>query len=122
MSEKQTVIMAFFALINVIIIILNVFHFKQVTLHMKKDKLLVNRNSYKLYVTHLSPNMGLYNYYVKKFNFNNIFFNAILLTTIFVCIVMSKFINVLWCPDVFLIQALISMIHLIPSLFLKEKQ
>lgn len=121
MSEKQTVIMAFFALINVIIIILNIYHFKQVMLHKKKDKLLVDNNSYKLYVTHLSPNMELYNFYVKKFNFNNIFFNTTLLGTILVCIIISKFINILWCPDVFLIQTLISMIHLIPSLFLKEK-
>lgn len=121
MSEKQTVIAVFFGIINIVILILNIYHYRQTRKQIKKESLLVNNNNYKLYVTHLSPNMELYNFYVKKFNFNNIFFNTILLGTILVCIILSTFINVLWCPYVYLIQTFISMIHLIPSLFLKEK-
>jgi hypothetical protein len=122
MNEGQIVIAVFFGIINIVILILNIYHYRQTMKQMKKKSILVNDDNYKLYVTHYSPNIDLYNFYVKKFNFNNVFFNTILLGTILVCIILSKFINVLWCPDVYLIQTLISMIHLIPSLFLKEKQ
>ncbi len=122
MNEGQIVIAVFFGMINIVILILNIYHYRQMRKQIKKETLLVNNDNYKLYVTQYSPNIDLYNFYVKKFNFNNVFFNTILLSTILVCICMSKFINVLWCPNVFLIQTLISMIHLIPSLFLKEKQ
>ena len=122
MNEGQIVIAVFFGLINIVILILNIYHYRQMRKQKKKETLLVNNDNYKLYVTQYSPNIDLYNFYVKKFNFNNVFFNTILLSTILVCICMSTFINVLWCPNVFLFQTLISMIHLIPSLFLKEKQ
>ena len=122
MNEGQIVIAVFFGLINIVILILNIYHYRQMRKQKKKETLLVNNDNYKLYVTQYSHNIDLYNFYVKKFNFNNVFFNTILLSTILVCICMSTFINVLWCPNVFLFQTLISMIHLIPSLFLKEKQ
>ena len=122
MNEGQIVIAVFFGIINCIILILNIYHYRQMRKQNKKESILVNDDSYKLYVTHYSPNIDLYNFYVKKFNFNNVFFNTILLSTIIVCICMSKFISVLWCPFVFLIQVLFSLIHLIPSLFIKEKQ
>lgn len=122
MIERQIVIAVFFGMINSVILILNIYHYIQMKKQEKKKSILVDNDNYKLYVTNYSPNIDLYNFYVKKFNFNNIFFNTILLCTIFVCICMSKFINQIWCPNVYLIQSLISMIFLIPSLFLKEKQ